>query len=273
MSAFALSHVRSQIRITKASMTTALSNLMGIVWTLWNIWLWTSHFRGCYAQGQVLPWTIPILITYLILFNFDQMVLETSCMAKLAALGLDCIVGILFALKIPLYCFAFDVSVMAFLVSQLFEKYNVCLASFILLIPQTFGGWVVWQGQGQMRDLVFLVIHLVTLYLYIIHTCSAVSEKQRYYYYTVSLCPISLPIRFILLPLLFGNFIDEWECIICHQNIEETPTLTILMLSCGHSMHTRCFNNLIKNKFIECPLCKNPLHVDLLASTWLFDNI
>lgn len=48
------------------------------------------------------------------------------------------------------------------------------------------------------------------------------------------------------------------DCPVCMEDLH-TSTKSSIFMRCGHVMHRQCFNGLVKNDQIACPLCKKSI--------------
>ena len=48
------------------------------------------------------------------------------------------------------------------------------------------------------------------------------------------------------------------ECPICIESINTSPNPSSI-LKCGHAIHIKCLNQLIKNNFNKCPICNHKM--------------
>jgi len=62
------------------------------------------------------------------------------------------------------------------------------------------------------------------------------------------------------------------ECPICLENIFESIK-EITILKCGHSIHQKCYLNLIENNNIKCPLCNKSIIDNTIINNYLENEI
>ena len=268
---FCLPHVQECACMTYAGIKEACFNLFGIICTF----TWILNVFHALVCGPM-PWGWITYLSYLTVFGASLIGGKSLCHRFLCFL-LILSVTILFVWKESSQCVIFDVTSVSFLFSGLFEKES---SAGILLVPQLVGAVYMCQQHFRWDACLFFGMQIIMMYLLLATTFSKKNSPQQIATLCITMFPLFILLKMVVLPLLYADFRSQWNCPICLKSGKEIPEMgekvirkngvpAIDMLLCGHALHTSCRKQLLKNSFTKCPSCQKPLRTSDFASVCL----